>query len=270
MYPKNDLYKVYLTTSQNGRASSRLPDSTSRSTIKMMGVATNCCEKWDSFLDVGAGAGHYSVPLLTRFKKGTAVEATPFPELRELAKNPRFKLFTGLFNNITLNEQFDFILLSDVFEHIPVDQTATFVSNLAERQASGGIIYLLTPNPLFCGPAPASEIYFSKTGLGHHGHYKHYLPSEIGRIFTAKGYETIWCGYEEGRLRELVRRILYAFSSRDRRFISSRLYRFLSAPFIALLRIFFSVAGRLVEIDEIRIRQNKLATRTLAMILKKQ
>lgn len=271
MYEQNNqLYRTYLAKSLDGRLSHRLPDLTVKTTLELLAAAANCCEHWNSFLDIGAGSGRYSIALLSRFQHGTAIEATPDPELVTLGKDANYTLHTGFFADISLSEQFDLIFMGDVFEHIPPAEIPAFVVTLSSLQEAGGVIHLLTPNALFCGPASASEIYFAKNDIGHHGHYKHYLPNEIADLFSPLGYEVIWQGYEESHARQWLRALIYRFSTRDRRYSRSAAYRLISAPAVALLRAVFALANLLVGRIERARRSDRFSMRTLTMILKKK
>ncbi|EKD85768.1 MAG: hypothetical protein ACD_37C00628G0002, partial [uncultured bacterium] len=74
MYPENNLYNIYIKNYFSLTSPQKFPDITKQFTLDSMSRAINCCEQWGSFLDIGAGSGHYSLPLLFKFKKGTAVE----------------------------------------------------------------------------------------------------------------------------------------------------------------------------------------------------
>ena len=61
---------------------------------------------------------------------------------------------------MTKKISFDFVLLMDVFEHI--SNIESFVGKLATIQKNGGVLYIITPNPIFCGPAEKSELFYTK------------------------------------------------------------------------------------------------------------
>ena len=174
MYPEKDLYKIYKENIEEKLFSGRIPDVTKKRTLEVMNFAINCCDSWGSSLDVGSGTGHYSIPLLFKFKKSAVVEISKHEE-HEYLKNKysNFEYYNNFIEQIEFKEKFDFVLLADIFEHIiDIDKFIEQVSNL---QNEGGVVYILTPNSLFCGPAEQSGIYYIKY---KDGHIKHYLKKQ--------------------------------------------------------------------------------------------
>src|SRR5260221_371549 len=60
-YPANDLYKFYTRYAVDTWLSPRIKDHTLRRSISLLNRAMNCCETWNTFLDVGAGSGRISI-----------------------------------------------------------------------------------------------------------------------------------------------------------------------------------------------------------------
>ena len=270
MYKKNDLFELYLKYSKNDRFSQRLPDLTKKYTIEVMNIAINLCTKWDNFLDIGACSGHYSIPLLHKFRKGTAVEATPNDFLTNLTKEYKnFSVQTGFVQKINFKEKFDFVLMADIFEHIPENDLSSFMIKLNSIQDNNGIVYVLTPNPLFCGPAYESKIFHNGGKLDHEGHYRHYHPNELNRIFMAHGYERLLESYEEGIIRNFFKRYIFSISIRDKRYSNNYLYKITSPLFIWIAKIAFAVVGSIVYRDEFFNRKNDLHTMSYVAIFKK-
>lgn len=268
MYPKNDLYEIYEAKVSDDGLSRRLPDISRRYTLDLMNRAINCCDHWGVFLDVGANRGHYSVPLLHKFEKGIAVEAEANDSLAAVGqKYGNLAVKIGLVQNVKFGDKIDFILLSDVFEHIPVGELNGFIKALADAQNTGGVIYLGTPNPIFCGPAEKSDIYFEKSRFGH---CKHYTKEEVLELFHGFGYRPVLFGYEENRLRGRFKRLLYGFSRRDRRLADrSVVYAVVSAPLVGLLRLAFRAFGEAVRRDESKRSQTAADAMTQVFVLKK-
>lgn len=270
MYPKNNLFKTYIkNNSTDTHLSPRLPDFSKKYTLKIINTAINCCDRWDNFLDIGAGNGHYSIALLDRFKNGCAVE--PNIENEDLHKIEKkytnYKIYEDYIENIKFDNKFDFIFMSDLFEHIPVDNIEKFISDIAEVQNRGGVVYILTPNTLFTGPAEKSEIHYKKH---KDGHYKHYTRKEIKKILKKFDYKLIFATYEEAPLKMWYKNLLHRFSHKDNVLIKkSEIYKILSLPIIYIMRLFFLSASNFVYKNEIKNKDNALDTLTNTMIFKK-
>ena len=149
--------------------------------INFLNQAINLCESYGNFLDVGAGNGELSFLLLKKgFKHGTGVEVINNPNLNKLEEYNNFSVFNGLIQDFKTEEKFDFILMSEVFEHFPPEDLKEIILNLTNLLKPGGIVYLNTPNPLNVGPASISKIYYKHC---KYGHYKHYTKREIVNLF---------------------------------------------------------------------------------------
>lgn len=232
MYPKNNLYKIYKKNIYEKNFSRSIIDVTNKRTLDIINLAINCCEQWQSSLDIGGGSGHYSVPLLYKFKKVVVVEVAKHEE-HEYYENrySNFEYHNKFIEEIEFKEKFDFILLADIFEHIT--DINNFVEQVANLQNDGGVVYILTPNPLFCGPAEQSGIYYTRH---KDGHYKHYLVSEVVKIMNKRDYELVYMEYEESLLRQYLKRIIKGFSRRDI-YLSNKFltYKKLIAPLLSVV-----------------------------------
>ncbi len=267
MYPKNDLYEVYKNNFDDAISLHRPVDVTKKRTLEVMNLAINCCEHWGASLDVGGGTGHYTIPLLHKFKKSVVVEVQNLPD-HEFLKNKysNFEYYNDFIENIDFKEKFDFILLVDIFEHI-VDVNS-FIKQVSELQNKGGVVYILTPNPLFCGPAEQSDIYYTRH---ENGHQKHYLADEIIKIMKGCDYEIIYTSYEESLLRQFPREKIQSISRNDK-VLSERfyIYRKVISPVVNFV---CSLLSPFVESytykSEIKHKDNKENTRAVAYIFKK-
>ncbi len=270
MYQKNNLAKIFFKTSQDERLSSRLPDYTKITTLNYMNRAINCCDNWDAFLDIGAGDGHYSIPLLKKFNTGTAVEIDNNQRLIALKKE--FENFTpiiGTISDIEPEEKFDFILMADVFEHIPLEEINKFCLQISNMQAINGVIYILTPNPIFCGPATKSELFHGINNNRHHGHQKHYLPQEILNLLSPLGYSLVFSAFEESGLRQFIKRIIFGFSMRDNKYNQSKIYRLFSPIFIYPLKGFLYILGLISYKIELLRSNDKFGMMSRVLVFKK-
>lgn len=69
MYTKNNIYPTYIRNLNEKEYSSDIPDITKKRTLHILNTAINCCEDWETALDIGGGNGHYSLSLTEKFKK---------------------------------------------------------------------------------------------------------------------------------------------------------------------------------------------------------
>lgn len=265
MFPKNNLYKEYKKNYIDLTFSKRIPDVTKKITLENINVAINCCEKWDNFLDIGASTGHYSSALVHKFKKGLLVEVTPPAELALLVgKYKNLSIQTVYIEKLKTSEKFDFIMLIDLFEHI--ENIGLFVKQVSLLQEKGGVVYILTPNPLYCGPATESEIYYTKFKDGHR---KHYLSIEVTDIMNEAGYQLVRESYEERPLRNKVRQILNGLARRDTLWNKNLLYKIARFIFLYLLLAVVSLLEFIVYHNESKSRAERIGTRAMSLIYKK-
>jgi len=270
MYQKNNLPEIYFKSSREKRLSSRLPDYTNTTTLYYMNRAINCCDNWDNFLDIGASDGYYSVPLLKKFEKGTAVEMDNNENLISLKKDfDNFTPIIGTIDNIKVDTKFDFILMADVFEHIPLTEINNFCLQLSGMQNIGGVIYILTPNPVFCGPATKSELFHTVNNHEHHGHQKHYLVKEIENMLAKYGYSLVLEACEESNFRQFVKRIIFSFSIRDNKYQKSAVYRIVSPMFVYPLQLLLYVLGFISHKIELLKSENKFEMMSQVLVFKK-
>ena len=68
---------------------------------------------------------------------------------------------TKYIEDLKIDNFFDFVMLIDIFEHI--EDIKTFIDQVAHLQTTGGVVYIVTPNPLYCGPAVEGEIYYKRS-----------------------------------------------------------------------------------------------------------
>ena len=106
---------------------------------------------------------------------------------------------------------FDFVLMSEVFEHIPINQIDLVIKKLESLTKKNSIAYISTPDPIFCGPASRSDIYFEKF---QYGHYKHYLKGDIVKYF--KSFELVMYEKIEGKLEVKFNEKLISFKRRTK------------------------------------------------------
>lgn len=214
--------------------SSKLPDITNKRTLDLINTAINCSERWEHAIDIGGGCGHYSIPLLHKFHKVTLVEPSNAKEHVFLkSKYSNLSVVNKMIEDFEIKEFADFILLADLFEHIK--EIEPFTKKISSMQNKGGVVFIITPNPLFCGPATESEIHFSK--VGRFGHVRHYFFHEVDEIMNKVGYKLLFYKYEETPTRKKVRRFIKALSRRDKKFSKFILYKLIVGPVLRFLLI---------------------------------
>lgn len=266
MYTPNNLYKEYLNRATHSEYSPELPDVTKKTTLDGINHAINLCTDWNSTIDVGCGNGHYLAGLSAKFKKAVGIELDTYPE-HNLLKNTysNIDFFTDTLENYNDTQHVDFVLLMDIFEHIP--DLSVFLKKIASLQTVGGIVYITTPNPIFCSPANESAI--SARKIGYHGHIKHYTKTEIEQYMHAAGYQPEFHFYEETELRETLRRIVKGISRRHCAWSKHNMYR----PFKPLVRILckplFGIISSINTYTERNNRSNMFDTRSIAIAFKK-
>lgn len=266
-YPKNDLSRYYFKYSTHRLFSTRLPDHTNKRTLDLMNYALNCADSWSTFLDIGAGDGRYSVPLLHKFKRGYAVETQKSEELRDVSSRyPNLHYEKGFIQKSKIKEKIDFVLMADVFEHIPVNDVPKVVKKIGEMQAIGGIVYVLTPNTIYCGPAPQSGLFHTRLKFGHH---QQYTKQQLLTLFRPHGYTTIFCVYEDSQVRLLVKHTIMAISMVDKMLCESTVYRIVSYPITFALNIVFIVLSFFARWYDQRHQHDVFQMRSLVLVLKK-
>jgi 2-polyprenyl-3-methyl-5-hydroxy-6-metoxy-1,4-benzoquinol methylase len=230
MYPKNNLHEHYYQRLNDDRFSSAIPDVTSKSTLLNMNYAINICEEWETCMDIGGGNGRYTSALAALFKKATLVEVDNLPEHRDLERNyTNINVVHDFIENHKTTSLIDFILLADVYEHIP--DIEPFVEKISSMQNVGGVVYIMTPNPIVCGPADESGLHHTKHP---HGHIKHYPTNEICDLMKNNGYELVFLRFEEGNYRQKAKRIIFTLSRRDKAWQKNIFYS-LVRPLVLLL-----------------------------------
>lgn len=266
-YPDNDLYSFYKKYAKNAWLSSRVHDHTIQWTVEILNRAINCCDQWNSFIDIGAGNGRNTSTLLHKFKKGIAVEIDPNEALKEVGeRNSNVRILFKPIQKLKLKEKIDFILLSDVFEHIPVPDVNGFLHLISGYQDKGGVVYVLTPNALFCGPAEKSGIYHKRHTFGHH---KHYIENEVVQLFAREGYELVFIRFEDSTIRLFTKLIMISFSFLDKKYLSTPFVYLITSPFVLILDFFLWLLSLVSLMSEKLHQHDNLNTRSMVLVFKK-
>ncbi len=278
------LYKKYLRLWKEGIAcagfSPRLPDYAIRYWLDQMEKALPA-QSARSFLDIGAGDGRLSLLLLQAYSPaGMAIEV----QVNKEAWRPitdrfgRFELKDGLlqdiFPELAGQKKFDFILLAEVFEHIPPPDVPLFLQQLQGVLADDGRIFLTTPNRVVQGPAEQSAVWHEREPYGHH---KHYTLQELETLLNGVGLEIERVAFECHKLKNtLYNKMFYPASRLDARLLQSKkipqavraAYRYASAPALAVAKMTFWSLAQLVYSVEKRW-SNEQSAATMMLSIKK-
>lgn len=265
MYPIHDLYYIYLDRLVLTKFSKTLPDVTKRITLENMNFAINICDKWERCMDIGGGTGHYLTALAGKFEQAILIEPEKHPEHAELIKYNNISIFHEYIEKYNSKEKVDFILLADLYEHIP--DIKLFIKQLATLQNENGVVYIMTPNPIVCGPATESGLYHTRHT---NGHIKQYTKNEIVAIMNTGGYELELELFEEAPLRQKLKKILFALSWRDKKWSQYKIYRVIRPLYIIISHFIFAIIGLFTYGSEKKNRHNCLNTLTQDLVFKKK
>ena len=264
-YPPLNLYQEYKAKLIDDQFSASIPNITTKITLEFMNYALNLCEAWDTCIDIGGGNGHYLAPISTKFKRNILVEIGKFSEHAALVEqNKNIEIQHVFIEDYHDETKADFILLADIFEHIK--DIGAFASHIAALQNKGGIVYIMTPNPVTCGPAVESGLYYT---LHTNGHIRQYPSSEIKDIMEKHGYRLMFQIYEEGPLRKKVKPFIYALARRDKKYQNHIWYWPLRPLMILLIWPIIKVLETLVYWHEKKNIHNQFGTITQDLAFKK-
>jgi 2-polyprenyl-3-methyl-5-hydroxy-6-metoxy-1,4-benzoquinol methylase len=264
-YPDLNLYSSYLKRLIDARYSASIPNVTTKITLEYMNYAINLCDTWDSCMDIGGGSGHYLNALATRFKKATLVEVEDLAEHAELtARYKNIEIVHSFIEEYHSTEKTDFILLADIFEHIP--DIKPFITKVSQFQDIGGVVYIMTPNPVTCGPA-------NESGLHHtihlNGHIRHYPSHEIISLMEENGYKLMFKIYEEGRLRKKAKYVIYGIARRDALYSKNLFYQMIRPLVLIASWPLLFVLEKMTYSDERKNIHNEFGTITQDLAFKK-
>ena len=278
------LYQTYLRLWQKGYGnagfSPRLPDYATRYWLDQLQAAITA-PPIRSFLDIGAGDGRLSMLLLsTTQAQGAAVEVSFDDRSWQplTSAYPSFELHRGLLQDYVAacqgKRQFDLVVLSEVFEHIPPGDVSLFLQHLYAVVADGGKVFLTTPNRVVMGPAEQSSMWHEHEPYGHH---KHYTYAELEALLSTVGFRVLSHCFECHRFKKwLYNCWLYPLSRLDARLLFSKkipapmrtVYRWLSMPAIGLARAWFWLLAQIVYRVEKRL-SNEQNAQTIMLVIQK-
>lgn len=279
-----ELYKTYIKLWRQGLIShgfsSRLPDYATRFWFENLECALPLSGQ-RVFLDLGAGDGRLSCLMLRSYStQGLAVEVQVDKCLWKpiITNYGRFELHEGLIQEelaqLSGKRIFDFILLIEVFEHIPPSDIPCLMRGLSNVLAHDGCIFLTTPNYIVQGPAEQSHMWHEKQPYGH---YKHYSYDELATLCTQYSFYVKWHNYEGHSIKKkLYNKYFYPMARLDARFLTSTkipkiikiAYRYTSWPLILLIRGYFLGIAQLVYAIE-RLCSNEKTAETMMIVIRK-
>ena len=278
------MFKTYINLFKKGHISTgfspRIPDYATQYWLNQLGKASEKTSK-NNFLDIGAGEGRLTVLLATSgFKKGTAVEIqvnkNTWERILNKFENVNLKegLLQKIVNHLENKEKFDFVILSEVFEHIPPIDVPNFLSVLKRVVSDNGKVFLTTPNAKVQGPAEQSHIWYKKFPYGHH---KHYGYQELKELLINHGFEVEWHTFECNKIKEkYYNKLFYPAARLDQKLLMTKklpiiirkIYKFCSYPFILITRSTFWILSKFITRYETKYNNENNAT-TMMLLLKK-
>ena len=264
-YPKLDLYSDYIERLVDDRYSPNIPNVTTKITLEVMSYALNICDNWDTCMDIGGGSGHDITALATRFQKAILVEVADMPEHKIITdRYKNIEVVNSFIENYQTTTKVDFILLADIYEHIK--DIDSFVAKVSNLQAKGGVVYIMTPNPVSCGPANESGLFHT---IHPNGHIRHYPSGEMIALMKKHGYELMFKVYEERAFRKFAKAIIYGLARRDTAYRSNFLYQIIR-PLVLLGNIPLSMLlKKLTYNSEIKNIHNEFGAITQDLAFKK-
>ncbi|HON70089.1 class I SAM-dependent methyltransferase [Tenuifilum sp.] len=108
--------------------------------------------KANSVLEIGCGIGTLTDLLVSIAPKAVITAFDISPKNIEIAKgrikSSRVKfMVSDASESISLNEKYDFVILADVIEHIPIERYNSLFSNLKQFSHTGTKIFINIPHP---------------------------------------------------------------------------------------------------------------------------
>jgi 2-polyprenyl-3-methyl-5-hydroxy-6-metoxy-1,4-benzoquinol methylase len=280
------LYKRYINLFKKGSISTsfspRFPDYADKYKFNLIKKAINHCNK-STFLDIGAGSGRLSLLLInSNFKSGIALEVAPDNQIwdKNLKQHSNLQLLTGLLQeklpelSITHKSNINFILLSELFEHIPLDYIDTFIKYLYKILSNNGVIYLTTPNSIVQGQAEQSSRYYK---IQEYGHHKHYNLQELKVLFLKHNLKITSYNFESGYIkRNFYNKFFYRISRLDNKLLTTKklpsyiryIYKIISYPLIYILKFYFWSLSKVVFFSEQKFN-NENNSETIVLEIKK-
>lgn len=102
-----------------------------------------------TFLDIGAGGGHLTIPVSHMFEKTTVVEPNPRQAAMFSRRCPGFRVFTGSWMDVDIkNDRFDLILCSHVLYYIPGGTWMATIEKMYRSLSPGGSLVIVVQSPL--------------------------------------------------------------------------------------------------------------------------
>lgn len=264
-YPDLNLYSKYLKRLVDDSYSASIPNVTTKITLEFMNYAINLCDSWDSCMDIGGGSGHYLNALATKFKKAILVEVSDQPEHKQIKeKYKNIEVNHSFIESYQTKEKFDFILLADIFEHIK--DIESFTVKISNLQNKGGVVYIMTPNPITCGPANESGLFHT---IHPNGHIRHYPSHEIVSIMEQFGYKLMFKIYEEGTFRKKAKYLIYGIARRDAIYNGNFFYQIIRPLVLTASWLLLFILEKMTYHRELKNIHNEFGTITQDLAFKK-
>lgn len=109
-------------------------------------------KKAENVLEIGCGIGTFT-SLIAKAAKNAKITGADISEkniqyAEKWHKDPRFKFIVSDFaGKVNIDQKFDFIVLADVIEHIPIEKYNVLFSNISALSHSNTIVFINIPHP---------------------------------------------------------------------------------------------------------------------------
>jgi len=102
-----------------------------------------------SFLDIGAGGGHLTIPVSTSFDATTVVEPNAKQAAYLRRRCPQFRIINDAWDNVALgSERFDFILCSHVLYYIAEGKWLDTIAKMYTHLDDRGCLAIVIQSPI--------------------------------------------------------------------------------------------------------------------------
>lgn len=148
--------------------------------------------KKGKLLELGPAEGLMTEHLLKYDERLTVIEGSSVFAEQLSKKFPSLKIIQSLFEETEIDEQFDFIILGHVLEHVA--DPVLLLQHIKKWLASGGKVLCAVPNAQSLHRQAAVEMgllesVFSQSEKDvHHGHMRIYSPDTFKADFSKAGY----------------------------------------------------------------------------------
>lgn len=163
--------------------------------------------KGKEVLDVGSGVGTIDFYLAKNGKKITGIEISERAfkvaeeALKKFGLGKSINFIRSDFLKTKLNKKYDFVICSEVLEHLPNEKETLFKINKLTKK--GGLFMLTVPS----ANAPLNKFGSIKPFDKRSGHLRRYTEESVKKLLNSNGFKIIYSQRSEG----IVRNSLYVY-----------------------------------------------------------